>query len=86
MLERHGKAWVISWGGGLSIGSDVRTHRVGVCSDRHLSSRLAGLAAEPLLDQPLAERPQGPGCLLPLSLRGGQAAAAVVEIHPSQAL
>lgn len=73
-------------GGSLSIGSDVWTHRVGLCSDRHLSCHLAGLAAESLLDQPLAERPQGAGGLLPLSLGGRQATAAVVEIHPSQAL
>lgn len=50
------------------------------------SARLAGLAAQPFSDQPLAERPQGPRRVFALSLRRGQAAAAVVEVHASQTL
>lgn len=69
---------------GPGAGRDARAHtRHGVCAR---SSRLVGLAAQRFLDQPLAERPQGPRRLLALGFRGGQAAAAVVEIHPSQAL
>lgn len=64
----------------------VRTHRVGVCAEPCQSSHLAGLAAKCFQDQPLAERPQGPGRLFTLSFWGGQAATAVVEVHPSQAL
>ncbi|KAL0621863.1 putative uncharacterized protein CCDC28A-AS1 [Plecturocebus cupreus] len=48
--------------------------------------RLAGLAAKPFLDQPLTERPQGPGGLFVLRFWRGHTAAAVVEIHASQAL
>lgn len=66
----------------------VHAHGAGGCACRVcLGSRLAGLAfTERFLDQPLAERPQGPGGLFALGFRRGQAAAAVVEIHPSQAL
>lgn len=63
----------------------MRTRGTGVCARAARSSRLAGLAAQRFLDQPLAERPQGPRRLLALGFRGRQAAAAVVEIHPSQA-
>lgn len=48
--------------------------------------QLAGRTAQSVLDEPLAEFPQGPGCLFTLSLLGWQATAAVVEIHPSEAL
>lgn len=48
--------------------------------------QLAGRTAQSVLDEPLAEFPQGPGCLFTLSLLGWQATATVVEIHASKAL
>ena len=90
MWEGHGKApGIVSWKGSCA-GSGGRARTGGgvcVCARVCLGSRLAGLAfTKCFLDQPLAEPPQGPGSLLTLGFRGGQAAAAVVEIHPSQAL
>lgn len=83
-MEGHEKAPGISWkGSGVGGGARSRAGRVRAPAAR---LRLAGLAAQPVEDQPLAERPQGPRRLLALSLGGGQAAAAVVEVHPSQAL
>lgn len=46
---------------------------------------LAGWTAQSVLDEPLAEFPQGPSCLFALSLFRRQATATVVEIHPSEA-
>lgn len=51
-----------------------------------MSLQLAGGTAQSILDEPLAEFPQGPGCLFTLSLLRWQATAAVVEVHPSEAL
>lgn len=53
-----------------------------VPSARGVPSR--GPPAKLLADQPLAQLPQGHGRQLIASLGRGQAAAAVVEVHPSQ--
>lgn len=55
-----------------------------VPSARGVPSR--GPPAKLLADQPLAQLPQGHGRQLIASLGRGQAAAAVVEVHPSQPL
>lgn len=57
-----------------------------VCFDPSRSSLLFGLPANSFLDQPLAQLPQGCGRRFALRLLRRQAAAAVVEVHPSQAL
>lgn len=57
-----------------------------VCFDPSRSSLLFGLPANSFLDQPLAQLPEGRGRGFGLCLLRGQAAAAVVEVHPSQAL
>lgn len=57
-----------------------------VCFDPSRSSLLFGLAANSFLDQPLAQLPEGGGRGFSLCLLRGQAAAAVVEVHPSQPL
>lgn len=54
--------------------------------DPSRSSLLFGLAASSFLDQPLAQLPEGGGRGFALRLLRGQAAAAVVEVHPAQAL
>lgn len=56
------------------------------CFDPSRSSLLFGLAAKAFLDQPVAQLPEGSGCGVTLCLLRGQAAAAVVEVHPAQAL
>lgn len=57
-----------------------------VCFDPSRSSLLFGLPANSFLDQPLAQLPEGGGRGIALCLLRGQAAAAVVEVHPAQAL
>lgn len=57
-----------------------------VCFDPSRSSLLFGLAASSFLDQPLAQLPEGSSRGIALCLLRGQAAAAVVEVHPSQPL
>lgn len=57
-----------------------------VCFDPSRSSLLFGLPANSFLDQPLAQLPQGRCRRFALRLLRRQAAAAVVEVHPSQAL
>lgn len=56
------------------------------CFDPSRSSLLFGLPANSFLDQPLAQLPEGGGRGIALRLLRGQAAAAVVEVHPAQAL
>lgn len=55
-----------------------------VPSVRGVPSR--GPPAKLLADQPLAQLPKGRGRQLIVSLGRGQAAAAVVEVHPTQPL
>lgn len=77
---------MISWKGS-GVGSYVRALTHGGHVRRSLpSAHLAGRAAKSFLDQPLAERPQGPGRVFALGFRRGHAAAAAVEVHPSQTL
>lgn len=56
------------------------------CFDPSRSSLLFGPAAKAFLDQPVAQLPEGSGRGVALCLLRGQAAAAVVEVHPAQAL